>query len=173
MTRRPARQRAPARSRSGSGRCDTTTCVRDGGAGSTGYRTAPVGLRQTWEHPRDRVDRMDECIAVPQNATPGTVWLPNPPEQAGVTGPHARARGQRATAARLRNAAADSWELARHLLPILGVEVPLRWCPGRCRRGWRSDAVHGGIGDRAEVMDARARGGEKKNSRCDELRIQH
>jgi hypothetical protein len=80
---RPARPRGPAKSRSAPGRCATTTCVRDGGADNTGCRRAPVGLRQTGDHPSARVTKMGEGIAVPQKATPGTAWLPNPPEQAG------------------------------------------------------------------------------------------
>jgi hypothetical protein len=80
---RPTRPRGPAKSRSAPGRCATTTCVRDGGADNTGCRRAPVGLRQTGDHPRARVTRMGEGIAVPQNGTLGALWRPIPSEQAG------------------------------------------------------------------------------------------
>ena len=104
---RRTRPRAPAKSRSAPGRCDTTACVRDGDADSTGCRRAPVGLRQTSEHPRDRVDRMGEGIAVPQNATLGVLWRPNPPEQAGVTG-RTRERADSAQPPHARGAASKS-----------------------------------------------------------------
>ena len=82
---RPTRPRAPAKSRTGSGQCATTTCVRDGGADNTGCRRAPLGLRQTSEHPSKRVDTMGEGKGVAQPAAPGALWRPLPPEPAGFT----------------------------------------------------------------------------------------
>ena len=109
----PTRPRAPAKSRSAPGRCDTTTCVQAGGADRTGYRTAPDGPPQTWDHPRVRVTRMGEGVGVPQPATSATLQRPNPPEQAGFTpGSEGakRTRRQQQAARQHRYRGARLWE---------------------------------------------------------------
>jgi len=89
---RPSRPRAPARSRSAPGRCDTTSCVRDGGADSSGCRRAPVGLRQTWEHPSKRGDRLGEGQRCAAASRARRTLATAPTRAGGVHGRHASPR---------------------------------------------------------------------------------